>query len=296
MTTGSPDLRPFRERVLELIEIVSPGSGLKPASEVLNRLRGRIGSWVDERLRLYERASAEVEELRADRVKLQGEIERLTHELAEAHATRPFPPDLVQRIDELPRDFEERKRTATDIEALAQRLAKVEDRLVRLNSVAPELNKRINRVCDISGERIGGLEERLDEFETRAVNLLDAHSTDIAALKFPDGEKQDGAAFPTGAGTTAEDAIAQAAAEAWTAALTQEPPVEDGPLKPKRGDRVRLEGGCSIGNTKLEDRWYDVTGATEQDFQVEAGVGRFWVLANDPGLKEVRRGAAKLPE
>lgn len=177
----------------------------------------------------------EIVELRADRVKLQGEIERLTHELAEAHATRPFPPDLVQRIDELPRDFEERKRTATDIEALAQRLAKVEDRLA-------------------------------------------AHSADINALKYP--------AFPTGAATTVADVIAQ----------VEEPVAESEPLKPQRGDRVRLEGARSLGNTKLEDRGYDVTGATAQDFQVEAGIGRFWIVNDDPALKEVRRGAAKLPE
>lgn len=127
--------------------------------------------------------------LRADRVKLQGEIERLTHELAEAHATRPFPPDFVQRVDD-------------------------------------------------------------------------------------------------GAATTVAGVIAQ----------VEEPVAESEPLKPQRGDRVRLEGARSLGNTKLQDRWYDVTGATEQDFQVEAGIGRFWIVNDDPGLKEVRRGAAKLPE
>lgn len=65
---------------------------------------------------------------------------------------------------------------------------------------------------------------------------------------------------------------------------------------PRRGDRVRLEGARSIGNTKLEDGWYDVTGSTALDFQVKAGIGCFWVGATDPSLKEVRRGAAKLPE
>lgn len=115
-------------------------------------------------------------------------------------------------------------------------------------------------------------------------------------------QKQDGAAFPTGAGTTVEDAVAVAEAEAWTAALVQEPVVESEPLIPQRGDRVRLEGARSIGGFRVEDGWYDVVGQRyDSVFQIaekraNGGAALCWIEAAHPGLKEVRRGAAKLPE
>ena len=108
-------------------------------------------------------------------------------------------------------------------------------------------------------------------------------------------------ALPSGAGTAVEDAVAVAEAEAWTAAVAQveEPVAESEPLKPQRGDRVRLEGAIAYyGHDTIPEGWYDVLGcdAVTSSFQIKAATGALrWVEAG-AGLKEVRRGAAKLPE
>lgn len=176
---------------------------------------------------------------RAERVRLQGEIERLTHELAEARGAG------VQRG----RGWAHLK----DIEALSE---------------------RIDQVCEIIGARIGGLEERLNN---------------PPPATFGDTLRQ------------AEDAVAVAEAEAWTAAVAQveEPVAESEPLKPQRGDRVRLEGAIAYyGHDTIPEGWYDVLGcdAVTSSFQIKAATGALrWVEAG-AGLKEVRRGAANLPE
>lgn len=204
---------------------------------------------------------------RDERAKLQDENESLRHDLRQATAD--------------PR--------VSDIEALAQRLAKVEDNLDYAKTLtrtkAKELTARIDQVCDTIGARIGGLEERLARLEQAPERFV-----------LHDNVKVTNAPFPTGAGTTVEDAVAVAEAEAWTAAVAQveEPGAESEPLKPQRGDRVRLEGARSIGGAELEDRWFDVLGQNAGIFQVESGGGLFWVMLSDPGLKEVRRGAANL--
>lgn len=224
---------------------------------------------------LIEKRANPVVELRADRVRLQGENEALHAEIR-ALTNQELSPEYIKALERY-------TGKPTDIEALAQRLAKVEDRLAAgdesVNANADALSDVID-VVEIALAHSEKVAARLDEFETRVVGLLDAHTTDIAALKHPD------VPFSTGAATTVEEVIAQA----------EEPSAESDDA-PRRGDRVRLEGVRSIGNTKLEDGWYDVTGSTALDeFQVKAGIGRFWVSASDTGLKEVRRGAAKLPE
>jgi len=261
---------------------------------------------------------------RADRVKLQGEIERLAHELNKATAKLGLLGDTVPEGFTAPEARGWRAgdtfintdtgvassaaflREAGEIEALAQRLAKVEDLLVVHKDILRThrercvgLDQRIDKACEIIGGRIGGLEEQIGGLDLAIKGLF----VRVAKLDAP--------AFPSGAATPVEDAIAQAEAEAWTAAVVQEPVAqveepgaESDTSPPRRGDRVRLEGARSVGNHLLEDRWYDVLGQQEPDavFQVREFVGDvvglhlFWVPNDSPGLMEVRRGAAKLPE
>lgn len=295
----------------------------------------------------------EIAALRADRVRLQGEIERLTHELNRATGALGLLGDTVPEGFKAPA-YETHivgVFPQAEIEALAQRLAKVEDRLStaegalrgqmqrfekmgqRLDGlnqhkrvtaleeriVRAATDARLDQVCEIIGERIGGLEERLNanvENVTHDRLRIDAILTRLDRLEqAPErfvlhdnvkvtndplpGVQPSPPGFPTGAGTTVEDAVAVAEAEAWTAAIAQveEPGAESEPLKPQRGDRVRLEGARSLGNTKVDDGWYDVIGGAPGDFQVDTGFGsNFWIDNADPGLKEVRRGAAELEE
>lgn len=338
MTAGNPDLRPFRERVLELLNEVSPGSGMKPANEVLNRLRERIGSWVDERLRLYERTSADVEELRADRVKLQDENGSLRHDLREAQAKigALVPPevenlhvycgaDAVKWAEQFRLRAIKLGYSDMDQGWLCGWFANAIERAIEVRCPRNDLGgfskpsdiealadtEHKNRVADAArltqteagiaalAERHYELRAMFDRAETRTINVLDAHSTAIAALKFPDGEKQDGAAFPTGAATTVEEVLeqvqeaGQSSDETGFPVSEQQAVVDDGP--PRRGDRVRLEGARTVGGRVLEPGWFDCTGQEAGSFQVEAGGGRYWVDNYDLGLKEVRRGAANLP-
>lgn len=169
------------------------------------------------------------------------------------------------------------ERKPTPVEALAERLAKVEDRLTDLHNRSTHYatDARIDKVAEIIGERISGLVEELatlrdmfDRAETRTVNLFDRHSTDIASLLHPDAP-----AFPTGGATTAE-----AAADAVL-------PV------PQRGDRVRLEG-LNRNDDALGNGWYDVVGGDEHYTQIELGLDKYGVkrlynVANHI-IKEVR--------
>ena len=201
----------------------------------------------------------------------------------------------------------------TDIEALAQRLSKVEERIAanlsNINGRFEETSKRIDQACDIIGERISQLEERLNAvvdllgessrapgalyYATRIAQLADALRELSPGWRgwkgsdLPFGLQPNPPGFPTGAGTTVEDAIAQ----------VEEPGAEIEPLKPQRGDRVRLEGALSVAGWPIIDGWYDVVGHGELDFQIAIADGRRkWVPDIHPGLKEVRRGAALLSE
>ena len=204
----------------------------------------------------------------------------------------------------------ERADAATDIEALARRLAKVEDGWAAANRDVGKLHARIDQACEIIGARIGGLEERIDAMADggrdiiAAVELTLTHSEGVAERVVKLERQQGGGiafgvqpnppGFPTGAGTTVEDAIAQ----------VEEPGAESEPLKPQRGDRVRLEGARSITGRRVSDGWYDVIGHNETVFQIatrestERDDMAAWLpwLGFTPAVQEVRRGAANLPE
>lgn len=168
----------------------------------------------------------------------------------------------------------------TDIEALAQRLAKVEDGWAAANRDVGKLHARIDKAAEIIGAHIGGLVDRIENLE---IDKSEPH---------PFGVQPNPPGFPTGAGTTVEDAIAQ----------VEEPGAESEPLKPQRGDRVRLEGARSPSGRPISDGWYDVIGGDATEFQVHdktsGELSHFspWLSNSSPSLKEVRRGAAKLPE
>lgn len=212
-------------------------------------------------------------------------------------------------------------RTVTDVEALAERLAKVEDRLTRLvtpsdnyGSILTRLDKidgrldtqselrvrsnrtldeRIDKVAEIIGERVSGLVERQDEFERRtvftlnemqAVDLKGGYDSLGQALRgkvYSPDDSLTTPAFPTGGASTAE-AVADAV-----------PPV------PRRGDRVRLEGAIADTDRAIPDGWYDVIGHSggsdePPSFQIEAAT-QFdfakwvpWLYYDPKTLKEVR--------
>jgi hypothetical protein len=173
----------------------------------------------------------------------------------------------------------------TPVEALAERLAKVEDNLASLHKLVDSLtglterlagnysdlteryakvHERIDKVAEIIGERVSGL---VDEI-TRAHGRIDILMAEPPA----------GPAFPTGGAHTLEGA-----AEAVL-------PV------PQRGDRVRLEGAVSVSNKPVPDGWYDVIGhsdtAATPEFQIAVSVEEPrrspWMSTAQPGLKEVR--------
>lgn len=102
------DLRPFKERVMQLLDEVSPGSGMKPASEVLGRLRSRIHAWHDDRLALLE----------LERLQMQKTIE-------EQGAEREQP----DAADEDAAVGDTYTPTVDDWEIVCRRLASVEDAL-----------------------------------------------------------------------------------------------------------------------------------------------------------------------
>lgn len=156
----------------------------------------------------------------------------------------------------------------SDIEVIAERLAKVEDRLAHtpsidavtreLNDSAGRLDDRITEVADIIGERVSGLVDRLDKLEGPAgwldnmqasinglTERLDGPQNAIDALvgSIPIGLR---AGFPTGGATTAE-----AAAEAVL-------PV------PQRGDRVLIRKGAqTLGGAVLKEQWATVIGLSK---------------------------------
>lgn len=152
------------------------------------------------------------------------------------------------------------ERKPTPVEALAERLAKVEDRLAVIHG---EVHQRIDKVVDIVGERVSELVEQIANHEALIEQLVGG------LADWGSGEP----AFPTGGASTAE------------AATDAVLPV------PQRGDRVRLEGALTTASLTLHPGWYEVTGQDGHSFQVRVGEGSlalYWVLNGSPGLKEVR--------
>jgi hypothetical protein len=214
--------------------------------------------------------------------------------LAAADSAEPFrvhSHEMVAICDELMRYRDESlvevsraERNQPAVTELAERLAKVEDRLAglvtpadnygsiltrldaaeekhedlwkRTNKLQAAMTERIDRVVDIVGERIGVLVARINEIDGRTMG-----STLIGA-------------FPTGGADTAE-----AAADAVL-------PV------PQRGDRVRLEGARTLNFYPVPDGWHEVTGQNGDAFQIRVPqFGGDWLpylLNTHEGLKEVK--------
>jgi hypothetical protein len=210
-------------------------------------------------------------------------------------------------------------RKPTPVEALAERLAKVEEGLAGVAAFNGRLherfgksehafvqnvidgqhykllNERIDKVAEIIGDRVSGLVERLDALEGRTVGLqtFGAPTTGVFAdypgaptLPTDDYEPMqfnwEVAEQGAAAFPTGGSDTAEAAADAVL-------PV------PQRGDRVRLEGATTMGGATLTG-WFNVIGSGAAAFQVEvlsAHPGDNtklipWITANDPGLKEVQ--------
>lgn len=187
-------------------------------------------------------------------------------------------------------------RKPSDIEVIAERLAKVEDRLVELRNHDSALHGRIDGVVEIIGERVSGLVDEIAavrDSAKRAHERLDVHeiafhyvykALDQVMLRSGFGNMSseypltpafpNAPAFPTGGASTAE-----AAAEAVL-------PV------PQRGDRVRLEG-LDRNDDALGNGWYDVVGRDDDNYtQISAGfdkrgVKRLYRVENHL-IKEVR--------
>lgn len=199
------------------------------------------------------------------------------------------------------------ERNQPAVAELAERLAKVEDRLARLAAPADNygsiltrldaidgrldtqselrvrgnqtLDGRIDKVAEIIGERVSGLVEQLDKLEGPG-GWLDNMQASINWLTEQVETLNPGVrapAFPTGGASTAE------------AATDAVLPV------PQRGDRVRLEGAKTINGHPLKDGWYDVLGHGKEFPEFQIGLDHMrtpWVRNDSPGLKEVTRNAS----
>lgn len=285
-------------------------------------------SIIEQDTREYVKIRDERDALRAERVKLQGEIERLTHENMELRENGETLLDAVDRAEA----------KQTDIEALAERLAKVEDRLSASVSNVTYDRKRIDALVTSTLNADNELRRRLDEFESlrhdlhdiveRLTALVERQAKAIAEVEQRLANLQyqvivelgeqvealaarlgrlDGqhTAFPTGAATTVEEVLEQVEevleqADIEMPISEQQAFVDDGP--PRRGDRVRLEGArTTIAKTHIVDGWYDVVGHTDGEFEIiamryaDGGHLLAWVPPGDH-VKEVWRGAAKLVE
>jgi hypothetical protein len=223
----------------------------------------------------------------------------------------------LDRVEKFLLSFDEPgalERNQPAVAELAERLAKVEDRLatnesalrsqmqrvetleeqrlaaaVAVRSNRKVLDDRIDKVTEIIGERVSGLVEQIDALVGLHANLehLDPATVTVqdvlrtlrvARIFAPD--------FPTGGASTAE-----AAADAVL-------------LVPQRGDRVRLEGARSVVGSAIADGWYDVLGFAgapdNPQFQIrvrDADLGMQgidtpayspWLFCGQPSLKEVR--------
>lgn len=194
----------------------------------------------------------------------------------------------------------------SDIEVIAERLAKVEDRLAkdaddsarhdlqlyeRVEKVEKQfdqfvqhmggetsgLHNRLDKVAEIIGERVSGLVDRMTAIENGDAQDYAYVLKGLDEVRLRSGlgkmefEHPRGPAFPTGGAGTAE------------AATDAVLPV------PQRGDRVRLEGARSVMNNPVVDGWHDVVGQTHTSATPEFQIANLftWIYASDPGLKEV---------
>lgn len=197
--------------------------------------------------------------LREERVRLQDENEQLRSDVRASE-------QAINAHVDAAADEDEQERRLDALEKLAAKIDRDVDNLARQHGVLGDrLDARIDKVVEIIGDRTARLVEAIDETGLRA---------GLGGM--------DEVAFPTGGASTAE-----AAAEAV-------------PTVPQRGDRVRLEGAESTIGIRIKDGWYDVVGGHDQSFQIRhpstpGAVLRAlsWVTHDDPGLKEVRPGAAE---
>ena len=146
-------------------------------------------------------------------------------------------------------------------EALAERLAKVEDRLAEKAHDIAELNRRIDKVAEIIGERVSGL---VENDEKLAQHLADMGGWQDAVTQALDGSSAINAGwwrdrpnearpyFPTGGASTAE------------AATDAVLPV------PQRGDRVLIKDGSqTLGGAVLKEQWATVIGVSRARAMVQ---------------------------
>jgi hypothetical protein len=205
---------------------------------------------------------------------------------------------------------------------LAERLAKVEDRLAREEELRLGVDSRIDKVAEIIGERVSGLVDeigehgkslrkytltahiekiaesidgRLSELDRRLAGIENGDAQDYAyALKGLDEVR-----LRAGLGTMQAEHPRGPTAPAFPTggAHTMEGATNAVLPVPQRGDRVRLEGALSLGGS-THTGWFDVTGNADGAFQIDATnqAARpvphvkftVWVAHGDPGLKEVR--------
>jgi hypothetical protein len=243
-----------------------------------------------------------------------------------------LPAGQAQSAADYPELVEALRNKPTPVEALAERLAKVEEGLAGVAAFNGRLherfgksehafvqnvidgqhykllNERIDKVAEIIGDRVSGLVERLDALEGRTVGLqtFGAPTTGVFAdypgaptLPTDDYEPMqfnwEVAEQGAAAFPTGGSDTAEAAADAVL-------PV------PQRGDRVRLEGARSVVGSVIADGWYDVLGFAgapdNPQFQIrvrDADLGMQgidtpayspWLFCGQPSLKEVTRNAS----
>lgn len=202
-------------------------------------------------------------------------------------------PDRVPPIVEA---FAPAERKPTPVEALAERLAKVEDRLDKfrddldhlasagspsLDGINRELkesfrriDQRIDKVVEIIGERVGEIVNDISavvDSATRAherLDLLDKPVTEgddggrDAVTRALDGSSAINAGWWRDRPNTARPYFPTGGASTAEAATDAVLPV------PQRGDRVRLEGAETGTGQKVPDGWFDVIGSSLYTFQV----------------------------
>jgi hypothetical protein len=204
-----------------------------------------------------------------------------------------------------------------ELAELAERLAKVEDRLAgpqlvelsQLNRFAKEIHSRLDKVAEIIGERVSGLAIASTSLEKRLGEIDNIRAFEVLELKRRCTWLEEQVEtlnpgvhvpFPTGGASTVEEVLAalKPGEMAVWAHDTAEAATDAVLPVPQRGDRVRLEGATSHGGFLIDNGWYNVTGQNGNCFQIKAEgtsdpdcAPSQWLSYVDnscPGLKEVR--------
>jgi hypothetical protein len=196
---------PFLTRMLDCMggDILANG-GIRKGTAQWRAVEDFVMSFEGSAYDRAGRTSAENEQLRAERVKLQGENESLRHDLEEARAAmpdgsardfaiwltvQPTPirvggSETVYAIFDALADYEKQKNLdpepvltptgseARDIEVPAQRLARVEDRVSEIVRDANQTHTRIDRVVEIVGNRIDELFQQAAKADLKNADLL----------------------------------------------------------------------------------------------------------------------------